>query len=67
MFSNNEMYYTSEETFHTNKMVQKIRNMGIKVLSYFVEDRGYGITLQILEECMVKMRTNQCYECSRDF
>ena len=27
---------------HTNKMVQKIRNMGIKVLSYFVEDRGYG-------------------------
>ena len=43
MFSNNDMYYTSEETLtHTNKMVKKIRDMGIKVLSYFVEDRGYG-------------------------
>ena len=43
MFSNNDMYYTSEEAVnHTNKMVKKIRDMGIKVLSYFVEDRGYG-------------------------
>ena len=43
MFSNNDMYYTSEEALnHTNKMVKKIRDMGIKVLSYFVEDRGYG-------------------------
>ena len=43
MFSNNDMYYTSDEALnHTNKMVKKIRDMGIKVLSYFVEDRGYG-------------------------
>ena len=26
-------------------MVRKIRDMGIKVLSYFVEDRGYGDNL----------------------
>ena len=46
MFSNNDMYYPSEEALtHTNKMVRKIRYMGIKVLSYFVEDRGYGDNL----------------------
>jgi len=43
MFSNNDMYYTGDTAVaHTNKMVKKIRDMGIKVLSYFVEDRGYG-------------------------
>ena len=43
MFSNNDMYYQGDTAVaHTNKMVKKIRDMGIKVLSYFVEDRGYG-------------------------
>ena len=43
MFSNSDMYYTGDTAVaHTNKMVKKIREMGIKVLSYFVEDRGYG-------------------------
>ena len=41
MFSNNDIqYYRSEAIEHTRKMVNEIRNRGIKVLSYFVGDDG---------------------------
>ena len=42
MFSNNDLYYyDNEATIHTKKMVDQIRNKGVKVLSYFIGD-GYG-------------------------
>ena len=42
MFSNNDLYYyDNEATNHTKKMVDQIRNKGVKVLSYFIGD-GYG-------------------------
>lgn len=42
MFSNKEIYYTGDTaTEHTNTQVKKIRQMGIKVLSYFVASGRY--------------------------
>jgi len=42
MFSNKEIYYTGDTaTEHTNTQVKKIRQMGIKVLSYFVSGGRY--------------------------
>ena len=42
MFSNNDLYYyDNEATNHTKKMVDQIRNKGVKVLSYFIGD-GYS-------------------------
>ena len=41
-FSSNEMYYHgSSAEKHCRKMVKKIRNRGIKILSYFVADYEY--------------------------
>jgi hypothetical protein len=37
MFSNDTIYYTGDEAVkHTKKMTNKIRNMGVKVLSYYI-------------------------------
>jgi nitric oxide reductase activation protein len=37
MFSNDKIYYTGDEAVkHTKKMTNKIRNMGVKVLSYYI-------------------------------
>ena len=37
-FGNNELYYSGEMAFeHTKKMVKQIESMGIKTLSYYVE------------------------------
>ena len=41
MFSNDDLYYyNANATRHTKAMVDQIRNRGVKVLSYYVED-GY--------------------------
>jgi hypothetical protein len=40
MYSNSEMYYNGEEArLHTRDMVNKMRKMGINVLSYFISSR----------------------------
>ena len=37
MFNSENMYYNGSEALkHTQKMTNKIRNMGVKVLSYYV-------------------------------
>jgi len=37
MFSNDNLYYSGTEALkHTKKMTNKIRNMGVKVLSYYI-------------------------------
>ena len=37
MFSNDDIYYNGSEAIkHTKKMTNKIRNMGVKVLSYYI-------------------------------
>jgi hypothetical protein len=42
-FSGPGFYYSGESAAkHTNKMVNKIEKMGIKTLSYFVEDYSWG-------------------------
>ena len=42
MYSNSEVYYSGDEARnHTRDMVKKMRNMGIKVLSYFISSRYY--------------------------
>jgi nitric oxide reductase activation protein len=39
MFSNNDIDYNYDTAInHTNKMVNEIRNRGVKVLSYFIGD-----------------------------
>ena len=43
MYSNDSIYYSGDEARkHTRDMVNKMRKMGIKVLSYFINDRYYG-------------------------
>ena len=43
MYSNDTMYYQGDDARkHTRDMVNKMRKMGIKVLSYFINDRYYG-------------------------
>ena len=43
MFSNDTIrYYQSDAISHTKKMVEEIKNRGIKVLSYFIGDSEYG-------------------------
>ena len=40
MYSNDTMYYQGDDARkHTRDMVNKMRKMGIKVLSYFINDR----------------------------
>lgn len=42
-FSNDQCQYSGQNAlFHTKKMVGQIKDMGIKVMSYFVGDSGYG-------------------------
>jgi nitric oxide reductase activation protein len=37
-FGNNDLYYSGEVAYeHTRKMVKEIEGMGIKILSYFVD------------------------------
>ena len=37
MFSNDDIYYNGDEALkHTKKMTNKIRNMGVKVMSYYI-------------------------------
>ena len=37
MYSNDEMYYSGEEArIHTRDMVNKMRKMGINILSYYI-------------------------------
>jgi hypothetical protein len=39
MFSNKDMYYHSSNAYkHTRKQVERMKNLGIKVLSYFISD-----------------------------
>ena len=43
MFSADELYYYSSDAIkHTKKMVNDMRTKGIKVLSYYIGDSGYG-------------------------
>ena len=40
MYSNKEVYYNGEEArLHTRDMVNKMRKMGINILSYFISSR----------------------------
>ena len=42
-FSNDDIYYHGDPAQkHTQKMVKMMKNNGIKVSSYFIEDSGYG-------------------------
>lgn len=42
-FSNDQCQYSGQNAlFHTKKMVGQIKDMGIKVMSYFVGDSAYG-------------------------
>lgn len=42
-FSNDQCQYSGQNALlHTKKMMNQIREMGIKVMSYFVGDGGYG-------------------------
>ena len=43
-FSNNEIYYSGTcAEKHTRKMVKMMKNNGIKIASYFINDGSYGI------------------------
>ena len=43
MFGNEDVeYYHDTALNHTKKMIEEIKNRGIKVLSYFIEDSSYG-------------------------
>ena len=42
MFNNKDIYYCGESAVkHTRKMSNEIRNMGIKLMSYFIQDGDY--------------------------
>ncbi len=43
MFSSRGFYYSGGDAYrHTKKQVKNMRNLGLKVMSYFIGDRGYG-------------------------
>ena len=43
MFGNDDVdYYHDTALNHTRKMIDEIKNRGIKVLSYYIEDSSYG-------------------------
>ncbi len=43
MFSSKGFYYHGSDAYqHTKKQVTNMRNLGLKVMSYFIGDRGYG-------------------------
>ena len=43
MFGNEDVeYYHDTALNHTKKMIEEIKNRGIKVLSYFIGDSSYG-------------------------
>jgi nitric oxide reductase activation protein len=47
MYSNDTMYYCGDEAVnHTKDMVNKMRKMGINILSYFISDYDSETTLQ---------------------
>ena len=43
MFSSKGFYYHGRDAYlHTKKQVKNMRNLGLKVMSYFIGDRTYG-------------------------
>ena len=47
MYSNDSMYYCGDDAVnHTRDMVNKMRKMGINILSYFISDYDRDTTLQ---------------------
>ncbi len=43
MFSSRGFYYSGGDAYrHTKKQVTNMRNLGLKVMSYFIGERGYG-------------------------
>jgi hypothetical protein len=43
MFGNEDVeYYHDTAINHTKKMIDEIKNRGIKVLSYYIDDSSYG-------------------------
>ena len=58
-FGNSDLYYSGDVAFdHTRKMVKEIEGMGIKTLSYFVDQWVQEMVMNLLmvsKECMVRV------------
>ena len=58
-FSNSDMdYYGAAAIAHTSTQVKKMQMAGVKVLSYFIEESGYGNAMESFKEMYGKSAEN---------
>ena len=54
-YSSGDIYYYGSDERHCKKQVKIMKNLGIKILSYFVSDYGYDRKDHHSRKCMVMM------------